>query len=165
MNKKPLLILLLFCLIFSWVVFYGCAPPLTYTQLGMPTLMQYPDNSYARCVWDIKVYDGKVYIGCGDYDKNSGPTTLWAYDLNTNTWKEQVTVDEEAIARFITIDDTLCIPGIDTHPTPEDQHEHELGNFYRLEKGIWKKYRNIPHVVHNFDMTHFNGKLLAGLCV
>ena len=163
MKSKLLLTSLILCLIFSFTALCGCTPPITYTQLGIPTQTQHFDNAYARCVWDVKVYDGKVYIGCGDYDKNSGPTTLWAYDLKTNSWEQQVTVDEEAIARFITIDGTLYITGIDTHPTPDEDHEHELGNFYRLENGVWKKYRNLPHSIHNFDMTLFNGKLFSSL--
>ena len=41
-------------------------------DLGIPTGEWYSYNLLARCVWDMTIYENKLYVGCGDYNHNTG---------------------------------------------------------------------------------------------
>lgn len=127
-------------------------------ELGIICDNWYDSGSKATYPWDIKVWNGKVYRGAGDYDKNSGATTILSYDIATHTWDASYKAKDEAIHGFVEINGTLCAPGIDA------QENWTYGNYYILdEKGNWQKQRNLPNGVHNFDMIESNGKIFAGL--
>ena len=127
-------------------------------ELGVICDNWYDSGSMATYPWDIKVWNGKVYRGAGDYDKNSGATTILAYDIATHTWDTTYKAKDEAIHGFEVINGTLCAPGIDA------QESWDYGNYYTLDKnGNWQKNRNLPNGVHNFDMIEYNGKIFAGL--
>ncbi len=76
MKKKLIkifsLILALSLTIFS---FSGCNK-VEVKELGIPAERQFSLGAMARCPWDIKVFEGKVYVGSGDYDLNTGPTVI-----------------------------------------------------------------------------------------
>ena len=82
-----------------------CACGDTYTELGIPLSERYPEGIRARCPWDMTVFDGKLYIGGGDYDANSGPVDIWCYDIDNGTWENSGTVPDEEINRFAVIND------------------------------------------------------------
>lgn len=127
-------------------------------ELGIICDNWYDSGSMATYPWDIKVWNGKVYRGAGDYDKNSGATTILAYDIANHTWDASYKAKDEAIHGFEVINGTLCAPGIDA------QESWTYGNYYTLDKnGNWQKIRNLPNGVHNFDMIESNGKIFAGL--
>ncbi len=127
-------------------------------ELGVICDNWYDSGSMATYPWDIKVWNGKVYRAAGDYDKNSGATTILAYDIATHTWDTSYKAKDEAIHGFVEINGTLCAPGIDP------QESWTYGNYYSLDsKGNWQKIRNLPNGIHNFDMIESNGKIFAGL--
>ena len=144
--KKLTAILLFIVTLFTFV---GCAKD---ENLGVPSAERFGGNAVARCVWDVKVFDGKVYIGSGDYDANTAPTDIWAYDLGDNKWTLSGSVEDEAVLRFIELDGTLVAPGIDP------SEPWTLGNFYTLSDGTWVKNRVLPNVIHNFDIIEHDGK-------
>ena len=54
-------------------------------RLGNPLAKRYPDGSQfqdARQISALQVFDGKLYVGHGDWGLNSGPTDIWYYDLH-----------------------------------------------------------------------------------
>lgn len=124
------------------------------TDLGIPTSKRFPDGGAVNCVWDVKVYDGRVYVGMGDYDENTHPADIWAYDIKKKGWVLSGTVEDEAVTRFIELDETLVSPGIDP------SEGWELGNFYTLKNGTWLKNRVLPNVIHNFDIINYDGKTM-----
>ena len=127
-------------------------------ELGVVCDNWYGSGSKANYAWDIKVWNGKVYRAAGDYDKNSGATTILAYDIANRRWVKTGTADDEAIHRFVEIGGTLYTPGIDAIGN------WDTGNFYVLdEDGKWKMTRNLPNGLHCFDMIEFDGKIFAGL--
>lgn len=146
---------------------FGCkkqaapAPTLTHTfvELGIPTASGYDAGAVANCPWDLKLWNGKLYRAAGDYDKNSGKTSIWAYDLKSHRWQNTFETSDEAIHRFVEIDGTLYAPGVD--PT----EDWDLGNYYVLNGDSWTKLRNLPNGIHNYDMVEFDGKIFAGLGV
>jgi len=131
---------------------------------GNPGRIMYPDNSivYARNVWDMQVFDGRLYFGMGN-SNNSGPVPnakggqIWSYDPKGNWFKVEFEADEEQVDRFRILNGKLVVPGHD----PTDSWEY--GNWYRLEPTGWKKHRNIPGGIHCYDMIYFNGKMFAAL--
>ena len=129
-----------------------------FVELGVICDNWYGSGATANYAWDVKLWNGKLYRGAGDYDKNSGATKILAYDLTTQTWEISGTANDEAIHGFEEIGGTLYAPGIDP------LGGHTLGNFYVLEEdGGWKMVRNLPNGIHCFDMAECNGKIFAGL--
>jgi hypothetical protein len=123
----------------------------------------------ARHIWDLQIWQGRVYLGYGDWDKNLGPVTIWYYTPTASLFVSETVyisetrpaepVDEEAIDRYVVIDGDLYIPGTD----PISTNSWDWGNFYRNEGTGWVKYRTIPHGVHAFDMAGYDGELFVAI--
>ncbi|MEJ8306481.1 hypothetical protein [Saccharibacillus sacchari] len=130
-------------------------------------------GTYAQNVWDMQLWNGKIYIGQGNSSNqgsavNAGPIPLTTYDpasgkfgtdkLLVSSSQEQTYVDEEQIDVFKVLNGQLYIPGHD----PKSE-AHTLGNFYRLDPsdGKWRKIRTIPGGVHTYDMAYYQGNLFA----
>lgn len=122
------------------------------TDLGIPMRTYISDASqylYARNVWDIEEYNGKVYVGSGDFDRNSGTNAtggspVLAYDIEKGTWSRDYICADEQISRFIKARGNLYIPAQD--PTGAS------GNIYSLVNGIWSTQSNITYGTHVFDL-------------
>ncbi|MBQ8696690.1 MAG: hypothetical protein IJ519_03120, partial [Clostridia bacterium] len=122
------------------------------TNLGIPMKSYIPDSSqylYGRSVWDIEEYNGKVYIGSGDFDANSGTnltggSPILAYDIETGKWSKEYTAPDEQISRFIKARGNLYIPAQD--PTGAS------GNIYSLVNGVWSTQSNVTYGTHVFDL-------------
>ncbi|OGV49593.1 MAG: hypothetical protein A2X49_06440 [Lentisphaerae bacterium GWF2_52_8] len=133
-------------------------------MLGCPLEKRYPNGApaFARNIWDMHVYKGKIYIGSGNYDNsgpipNAGPVPIFSYDPAKKTFTQEFTVSDEQVDVFYTLSDGLYTPGCDP------KESWELGNFYRMDKdGKWTKHRNIPNAIHTFCMAEFNERLFTG---
>ena len=128
-----------------------------FVELGVVCDYLYGKTDLPKSAWDIKIWNGKVYRGAGDYDKNSGSTPFYSYNIATKSWEQLSFASDEAIHRFIEINGTLYSPGID--PT-EGWSE---GNYYVLEGNVFQQVRNLPNGIHCFDMIEFDGKIFAGV--
>lgn len=134
-------------------------------MLGSPYHSKYPSGPriYARNIWDLCVCDGELLIGAGnssnkDPSPNAGPVPLIAYSPSDGQFRTVFTVDDEQIDIFRVLDGKVYVPGHD----PKESWEQ--GNFYRREEsGVWRKHRNIPFGIHNYDMASCGGALFAGL--
>lgn len=124
------------------------------TELGIPTKERYSgSHPVSRNPWDMAIFNGFLYVGSGDYDKNSGPVPIWRYDPDKNVWENSGSVNDEAVARFIELDGQLIAPGID----PKDNHD--FGNYYVLgDNNEWQTVRIVPNGVHMFDIVKHNGE-------
>ncbi len=118
---------------------------------------RFTQGEIARCVWDLYVFDGKIYMGSGDYDKNTGPTDICAYDLKSKTIEITGTVRDEAIISFVEIDGILYAPGTD----PKDNLP--ISDYYSLTENGWTNHTALPNIAHNFDLIKFDGVLYAGV--
>ena len=127
-------------------------------ELGVVSDSWYGSGAKANTPWDVKCWNGKVYKASGDYDKNSGATTIMAFDTATNIWDTSYKAKDQAIHGFVEIGGKLVAPGIDA------QESWEYGNYYELgDDGKWQKVRNLPNGVHCFDMIECDGKVFAAL--
>ena len=130
-----------------------------YKELGQPLLPYYAEMTRSTVSCDMIIWDGKLFVGGGDYDTNTGPVPIMCYDPELNEWSDTGSVQDEQVNRFCVIDGKLTVPGTD----PMD--EWDFGNYYYFEDGEWKTSRTIPNGIHNFDMVKFDGKIFAGLGV
>jgi hypothetical protein len=132
-------------------------------RLGNPFLSIYkdPQRTYARNIWDMQAFDGALFLGAGNSSnigpaQNAGPVPIVVYDPKTQSFRQEEKVDEEQIDGFRILNGDLYIPGHD--PT----QSWDWGNFYRRETGgAWKKYRNLPGVLHAYDLAWHGGKLFS----
>ncbi len=116
-------------------------------KLGNP-LLQDGKTDRALNVWDLQVFEGKIYLGGGSTITNAGPINVWAYDPSSQEFVKEYTVDEEAIEHYRVFDNELYIPAAD--PTQGD-----LNKFYRRQaNGQWQKYASKGvELAHVRDLT------------
>lgn len=133
-------------------------PLTTYESIGTPAAAYYPDNRMARNALDMEIHDGRLYVGCGDYDKNTGPTPVLSCDLKSlGQWQKEASLPDEQIGRFVTVGGRLTIPGMDPEGRPK------TGTYYQLAKDCWQVRNGLPHNLHHFDMVQYRGALFAAL--
>ena len=116
--------------------------------------------TYARNVWDMQLFDGRIYIGYGNSSNmqpspNAGPIPIISYDPTSNQFINEFTVDEEQINIFKILNGKLYIPGHDA------RDNWDYGNFYVLDNNKWHKIRSIPNASHVFDLAYFKGNLYS----
>ncbi len=128
------------------------------TELGIPSQQTFAESSVnSRNPWDMALFNGKLYIGSGDYGENTGPCDVWQYDPEAGEWTNSGTVNDEAIANFETVNGQLIITGTD----PKNSWEH--GSFYTLTADGWQTDRSVPYGVHMFDIALFQNKTFYGI--
>ena len=135
------------------------AVEVSYQSLGIPLSSDYREGIPARTAWDIEICNGKLFVGGGDYDANSGPVPIYEYDLLTEKWKKSASLPDEQISRFIPWGDGLIAPGCDP------RQDWTFGNVYIYDGDSWQTKRTIPGGIHQFDIVQFNGRMFVGLGV
>ncbi len=130
-----------------------------YVELGVAAEGAYRSGGVPRNPWDVEMYNGRLYVASGDFDKNAGPVYVWYYDFDANAWEVDSIIEDEQISRFNTIDGKLYLPGIDPKVS------WDVGSYYRLDGEEWDMLVNLPGSIHNFDIVKHDGKLFAGIGV
>ena len=103
-----------------------------------------------RSIWDMTIYDGKLFIGIGDYGSNlgqklGGGIPLLCYTNETNVWELASTLDDEQVSRFFVYNNKLYIPGTDPIK--------RVGSVYfGDEDGMWTIRKTFDGGIHTFDM-------------
>ena len=125
------------------------AQSLRFRPLGHPTANKV---EAARKINELMFVEQRLYVGHGDWFKNTGPTDVIYYDFDKQEFVTEYTVDEEAIHRYRHYGSRLFLPGTDS------TENGEYGNLYVRDASTWKKYRTIPRGLHVFDFAEFKGK-------
>ena len=132
-------------------------------DLGTPAEKRY-SNPYARNVWTLKAFDGKIFVGCGNSSNggpasNAGPVPVFSFDPRSKKFTEEGSVPDEQIDVYRVIDNVLYIPGHDP------KGDWKFCNFYRRKAGSGKwEIKQVSLDTgwpHNYDMTKFDDKLYA----
>ena len=133
-------------------------------RLGNPFTGRYPGdaNIYPRNVWDMQLFEGRIYLGSGNSANsgpaaNAGPVDVWAFDLHTDQFVNEYTVAEEQLDVYRILNGRLVIPGRDP------RESWDFGNFYRREADGWHKYRTLPNTIHTYDMLQVGARLFASI--
>ena len=131
--------------------------------VGTPAFERY-DNSaadiiFARNPWDMQTYNGKVYIGSGDYNSNKAPSLIACYDPKTDeATVYQDLLDDEQVSNFAIINGRLIAAGI-------DPSNNAILHYFELnaDETAFINYA-MPYDwrVHNFDMIGFGDKIFIG---
>jgi hypothetical protein len=122
-------------------------------------------GSYSKNIWDLQVFDNKIYVGQGNssnngIDQNAGPINIYSLDPETGLYTNEFTTSEEQINVFKIITDDLYIPGHDPTGSPTN------GNFYVGNTlSAWIKNATIPNATHVYDITYYNNELFVALGV
>lgn len=133
--------------------------------IGNPYITYYPNppQIYARNIWDMIEFKGKIYFGGGNSANvgpipNAGPVPIRSYNPKNSVFSTSFMTSEEQIDRFYTFGATLYVPGNDP------RQNWNRGNLYRTKNGKkWQKKRTIPFAIHALCLTSLNGQLFAGL--
>ena len=133
-------------------------PAAQITYLGNPFHQESRENDSfndSRSVADMFFWDGRIYFGHGDWNRNTGPIPVVSYDPATARFTTEFIADDEAIERYRVADGKLVFPGID----PRDSWD--FGNFFVLDENGWRKVRTMPNGLHAFDIAWFNDTLFV----
>lgn len=122
---------------------------LKFRLFGQPTIDKV---EAARKINELFFFEGRLYVGHGDWFKNTGPTDVISYDFSKRKFVKEHTVDEEAIHRYRHYGNRLFLPGTDA------TEGWEFGNLYIHDASAWKKYRTIPGGLHVFDFAEYAGR-------
>ena len=141
------------------------ATKITITEIESPLSAYYNGNPKACSIWDLTIYQNRLYVGHGNYNDNTGPSPVYSYDLsadnylpNAGYWAQEAILDDETISRFHILFGDLYISGTD--PCGADW---QFGSFYKSENSTWVSFDNLPGAKHNFDLVAYNGYLFAAL--
>ena len=134
------------------------APATQYVSLGAPAASYYSNNKLARCAWDMAIIGGRLYVGCGDFNLNSGNSPILSCALNDlGNWVEETMIPEEQVGRFVNINGVLTIPGFDSVGSAQ------YSSYYELLDGEWVQQNILPYGLHNFDIAWFQGRMYASV--
>ena len=139
------------------------------TALGNPAAIRYPHcwQSLPRTPWDLTVFDGRLYVGLGNASNdgpsaNAGPVPLFSLPLGQapgghGRWRQEATLPEEEISRFIARGDALWIPGADARGS------WRWGNLYHRSASapLWWQERRLPGFIHAYDLAWQQGRMVV----
>ena len=129
----------------------------TITDLGISSAENTRLNINARNPWDIAVIDNFVYTAVGDYDSNSGPTSIWRTNIDDLKWESSGQFGQEAFIRFLNLNDKIFAIGAD--PMSNSQYAEA----YVLRNNKWENFVEIKDALHIFDAEYFNDEYFFGV--
>ncbi len=148
---KPVIIglwLIVFGAIGTKMVFFSGATAFQYVGTH-PQAVNQPDTSTGRQLKSLAAWNGKVYAGYGDYDKNTGPVSVTPFNPMTNsfaTTPEHI-ADTEEIEIWSTIGTKLY--GVHTDPKSHNGATYSVADA-SSGKPVWTN-------VYKATMTHVFG--------
>jgi hypothetical protein len=141
-----------------------------------------PGDCQARSVWCLRTFQGRVFVGLGDWGKNRGPIPLWSFAPDSDPalairygryaftagdsprllFTEEYVVNEHSIERYHVWGDRLVVPGVDglKEAGPDGI---AFANVYIREKGHWRKLSTLPRTVHVLDAVGIGERLFASV--
>ncbi len=132
--------------------------------VGRPLMLRYGTNFFARNIWDMEVFDGRLYLGGGNSDNdtvggNAGPVEAYYYDPVGDQFVQDYVIDEEQLDRFVVAGERMLVPGHDPH-----NNFAPSGRIYVRELGgEWHVWDTLPPVPHVYDVHYFDGAYYAAL--
>ena len=134
-------------------------PPAEITLVGNPYKERWPDSSgdlvFSRNIWDMILYEGRIYTGSGDYWSNTGPVDIYSFAPGSQDFLLDYRVLEEMVSIFYIFDGQLVVPGND--PT----ESWLWGNVYFKKHDVWRKARTLPNGLHCFELAFLDDVLFS----
>lgn len=132
-------------------------------NVSNPNGTTYVKGAFARNVWTMQEFDGKIYVGHGNASNNvspanAGPIPVIAVDPSTNRLKTEYTINGEEIWRYCIIGEKLYLPDIDP------KESWSMGNLYIKEPSSeWIKKRTVTGAIHAYDVVEYHNRLWIGM--
>lgn len=122
--------------------------------VGAPMGEQWLDGPkmYARNVWDLQAFEGRIYAGYGDFSLNAGGVALTAYDPKTKAFVQERKTQEQGIFRYRVTADRLLATGNDP--------SGDAPSIFLREGNDWREI-SAPKSKHAFDALFHGGKLFV----
>lgn len=112
----------------------------------VPTVAQ-ESTEYARRVQTLTPYDGRLYVGYGDYGDNTGPCDIISVGADGSIQTHLSGVPTESVETIRAFDGALFIPSIDP------SWYFGPGGLTTNYGGTWRTIEIRPDMVHAFDFA------------
>lgn len=122
---------------------------------NVPSYEYYPKQIQSRSIKTLKAYDGKIFMGLGDWNSNTGPAKIIYFDTKDEKIKSSGTIADDAVQQFTVIDDTLYTTGCD----PRASWGHGSYYTYNKKENKWEQHLNDNGWIHVFNIVEFKDKL------
>lgn len=124
---------------------------------NVPAYSYYKTDSLipSRAINDLKVYDNKIFMALGDYDKNTGPVKIIYYDTITDKIVSSGTIPDEEVQWFNIIDGKIYTTGAD----PKFDWGYGAYYTYNKETNKWDMSKFNDGWIHIYDIEEFNNKI------
>lgn len=120
-------------------------PCCTWQPLGAHPQAATQPTEVGRTLRTLCPFRGQLYIGYGDYQENTGPIAITAWDPAHGVFATKHTSDTEAIYNLRVIGDALYAPATDRR----DHADYAAGPPWRDEEPV--------HSAHAYDMASLTG--------
>ena len=117
----------------------------TWQLLGIHTQASAQPPATGKALVTLCPWRGKLYVGYGDYETNTGPVDVTAWDPARSEFTRMHISDTEAIYNYRPIGDALYAPATDRR----DHADYAVGEPWRDENPVT--------VAHAYDMATFDG--------
>ena len=109
----------------------------------------------SRAINDLVAYNDKIFLGVGDYDKNTGPTKMVYYDTKTGKIDKSGNINDEEVLSFKIIDGQLYTTGADP------RYDWKYGHYfiYNAETNLWVQHLFSDGWIHVFDVAKYHDKM------
>lgn len=114
-----------------------------------------PSEAYARNLWDLQEFRGRLYLCHGDAIVNTGPRQVLAFDPSSQAFTQDTVVNEEAVTSLRVFGDRLYVPGPDAVSMPD-------GALYVRDAIGWRTVV-LPDVVHASDVLVHGAELCVAV--
>lgn len=129
---------------------------MSWTELATVADAAAQPTAWGRSIVALEIVDDRVLVGYGDWNANTGPIQVVAWDRLTEELVDEIVVDGEAVHRFVAVGDEIWAPNIDLRGRP-------VGATVRAADGGWSEIEVEPVPIHVLDVAAFAGVLfLAG---
>lgn len=122
---------------------------------NVPAYSYYPKHVSSRGIKSLKAFNGKIFMGLGDWNDNTGPVKILYYDTKSKKIVSTGTIADEAVETFHIIDNTLYTTGTDPKAA------WGYGSYYQYNEtdNKWEQHQNNNGWKHIFNIIKFDDKL------
>lgn len=123
---------------------------------GKVPAYSYYTHIKSRGIRELKAYDGKIFMGLGDWTNNTGPVKILYYNTVTDKIETSGTIEDEAVEAFTIIDNKLYTTGTDPRASLWDYGRYYI---YNIDSNSWEQHEFQRGWIHVFEIVEYNGKL------
>ena len=125
--------------------------PAEFVSLGKNPFAAAQPTPVGRTLHALEGWGGELYMGYGDYDENTGPIEISAYDPRRSAYGTKLRFPTEAIALFRPIGERLYAPAIDPRGDGPS-----AAVAVGAPDGRWSNNKDV-WMTHVFDVATFDG--------